>query len=93
MALMEFGRIGYEMGKRELCYCLNCNSNLVRPLDIEPVNGNDDIWDVKLDCPNCPWTEEGEFPIHQVEILIDEIDRSIDTMLGSEIALNSRVVL
>jgi hypothetical protein len=62
--------------------CPDCGSDLVYPTDWhEALSGN---WELELRCPECEWSDRGEYDQHTVErydgALNDATDQLIDSL-------------
>ena len=64
---------------RELHECPCCDRDLVYPVEWEEVSPTH--WEVLLRCPNCEWSEVGNFD----QPTVDRFDEQLD--IGSEILL------
>ena len=60
----------------ELHVCPECDRDLVYPVDWEEASMTH--WEVVLRCPNCEWTEVGQFD----QTTVDRFDEELD--LGTE---------
>lgn len=58
---------------RSLHHCPNCSSDLVQPVEWEPVS--DDAWAVLLRCPECEVFQAGVFSQAEVDTYDEELDR------------------
>ncbi|HSW85759.1 MAG TPA: hypothetical protein VLF79_04095 [Candidatus Saccharimonadales bacterium] len=81
MAILEFGRVGYQESQRELNFCLNCNSDLNVPVKIDNVSNNN--FHVQLRCLDCGADEVGEFTADEVFHLADTLEKSTDTIFSN----------
>ena len=63
---------------QELHVCLDCNSELVYPVEWE--EAGPDNWSVLLHCPNCDVCREGVFCQDTVERFDEELDRGADAL-------------
>ena len=66
-------------GPRELHRCRACGSELVFPLDWSEASATH--WRVTLRCPECEWTETGEFGQEAVERLDEVLDRGTEALV------------
>jgi hypothetical protein len=64
----------------DLQMCPECDRNLVYPVEWE--EASETHWEVLLRCPNCEWTEVGQFD----HATVDQFDEQLD--LGTEVVLN-----
>ena len=64
----------------ELHLCLECESELVYPVEWEESGPED--WSVLLHCPNCDLYREGVFNQETVEAFDEELDRAADLLAG-----------
>jgi hypothetical protein len=60
--------------------CFHCGSELVHPLDWTDEGGEG--WRLLLRCPECEATREGVFTKDEIDILEDELDRGIGSLLS-----------
>jgi len=65
---------------RALHVCLECDSELVYPVDWE--EAGPDNWSVLLHCPNCEVNRKGVFTQETVEAFDEELDRGADLLAG-----------
>lgn len=65
---------------RELHICPGCESELVQPVSWSETP--DMHWELLLDCPNCGWSEQGNFSRTQVEALEDRLDEGLSEMIA-----------
>jgi hypothetical protein len=63
---------------QELHVCLDCDSNLVHPVEWEEAGPEN--WRVLLECPNCAVLREGVFTQETVETFDEELDRGADAL-------------
>lgn len=56
-----------------LHHCPQCASELVYPTAWE--EAGEDLWSLKLRCPNCEWRSQGSYDRATVERLDEELDR------------------
>jgi hypothetical protein len=63
----------------DLHICPECDRDLVYPVEWE--ESSDTHWEVLLRCPNCEWTEVGQFD----QATVDRFDEQLD--IGTEIVL------
>lgn len=64
----------------ELHVCFHCGSELVHPLDwTDEADGG---WRLLLRCPECEATREGVFTQEEIDLLEDELDRGIGSLLS-----------
>jgi hypothetical protein len=63
----------------DLHICPECDRDLVYPVEWE--ESSDTHWEVLLRCPNCEWTEVGQFD----QATVDRFDEQLD--VGTEIVL------
>ena len=64
---------------RELHLCPSCESPLVQPVAWS--EAGDERWDLTLECPNCCWTETGNYNRREVEMLEDHLDEGLGEMI------------
>lgn len=62
----------------ELHVCGTCDSQLVQPVEWQPVGRTH--WQVTLECPNCHWSGTGVFDQHTVDHYDAELDRGSQAM-------------
>lgn len=60
--------------------CFHCGSELVHPLDW--TDEGDGHWRLLLRCPECEATREGVFAKDEVELMEEELDRGIGSLLS-----------
>jgi hypothetical protein len=60
--------------------CCDCGSELVQP--VEWAEAPEDRWELKLECPNCRWTQDGVYDRDQVDRLEEKLDDGLADMLG-----------
>ena len=65
-------------GERQLHVCINCDSQLVYPVQWEEADQK--TWHVTLRCPDCEWTEAGVFPQDQCDRFDDELEAGTDAL-------------
>ena len=65
-------------GERELHVCVNCDSQLVYPVQWEEADQKS--WHVTLRCPECEWTEADVFPQDQCDRFDDELEAGTDAL-------------
>lgn len=65
-----------------LCRMPDCRSELVYPLDWEPMDTSPASWRMLLRCPNCEDRYEDVFSKNEVEHLDDAMTRGDATLLG-----------
>jgi hypothetical protein len=70
---------GHEADTRELHVCPSCQSQLVQPVAWSEAAG--ERWDLTLECPNCCWTQTGNYARHEVELLEDQLDQGLGEMI------------
>jgi hypothetical protein len=63
------------VGTRELHICPSCDSPLVQPVSWS--EAADERWDLTLECPNCAWSETGNYGRLEVELLEDQLDQGL----------------
>jgi len=63
---------------QDLHVCLDCDSQLVHPVEWEEAGPDD--WRVLLQCPNCSVLREGIFTQDTVETFDEELDRGADAL-------------
>ena len=63
---------------RELHVCVNCDSELVYPVQWE--EAGPDSWHILLRCPDCEWNESGVFPQSQCDRFDDELEAGTETL-------------
>ena len=64
--------------ERELHVCINCDSNLVYPVQWE--EAGERSWHVTLRCPECEWTEADVFTQDQCDRFDDELEAGTDAL-------------
>ena len=64
---------------RDLHVCPDCESTMVHPVEWE--EAADEQWKLRLRCPECEWSAEGEFGADAVEQLDSHLDRGIRVMV------------
>lgn len=64
----------------DLHVCFHCGSELVHPLDWS--DEAEGAWRLLLRCPECEATREGVFTQEEVDLLEDELDRGIGSLLS-----------
>lgn len=64
---------------RRLHICMHCGSDLVQPTEWQ--EGADCRWQLTLECPNCNHVETGLFDRVEVEMLEEELDNGIASMI------------
>lgn len=69
-----------ETQDRDLCVCVDCQSDLVEPTEWEAAASK--RWRVALRCPNCWWTGEGVFS----QECVDRFDERLDAGTASLVA-------
>jgi hypothetical protein len=67
-----------RVGKRDLHVCVDCDSNLVYPVQWE--EADESHWHITLRCPNCESSEEGVFGQDQCDGFDDELERGTDAL-------------
>ena len=65
-------------GERQLHVCINCDSQLVYPVQWEEADQK--TWHVTLRCPDCEWTEAGVFPQDQCDRFDDQLEAGTDAL-------------
>jgi hypothetical protein len=65
-------------GERQLHVCVNCDSQLVYPVQWEEADQK--TWHVTLRCPECEWTEAGVFPQDQCDRFDDQLEAGTDAL-------------
>lgn len=65
-------------GERQLHICVNCDSQLVYPVQWEEADQK--TWHVTLRCPDCEWTEAGVFPQDQCDRFDDQLEAGTDAL-------------
>lgn len=60
--------------------CPQCHSELVRPVDWH--EAPDNRWELRIECPNCWWSEEGIYDRSQVDKLEEKLDDALAEMLA-----------
>jgi len=65
---------------QELHVCLDCESELVYPVEWEESGAEN--WTVVLHCPNCDVYRDGVFTQDAVEAFDEELDRGADLLAG-----------
>lgn len=63
-----------------LYVCFHCGSELVHPLDWTDEGGA--TWRLLLRCPECEATREGVFTSAEIDVLEEELDRGIASLLA-----------
>jgi len=63
---------------RELHACVNCDSQLVYPVQWEEAGQKS--WHVTLRCPECEWTEGGVFTQDQCDRFDDQLESGTDAL-------------
>jgi hypothetical protein len=63
---------------RELHLCVNCESELVYPVQWE--EAGPDSWHILLRCPDCEWTESGIFAQAMCDRFDDELEAGTDAL-------------
>jgi hypothetical protein len=71
--------------QRLLHLCPSCDSNLVYPVHWSEATQTH--WEVTLRCPNCEYSEVGQFDQDTVEIFDEELDRGTDELVDDLKAL------
>jgi len=66
-------------GQTQLHHCPKCASDLVYPTAWE--QAGEELWSLKLRCPNCEWRSEGSYDRTTIERLDDELDRGTHAVL------------
>jgi hypothetical protein len=69
-----------QSGSLPLHVCFHCASELVYPLDWTEEGG--DTWRLLLRCPECEATREGVFTSAEIEVLEDQLDHGIASLLA-----------
>ena len=64
---------------RELHVCPECDRDLVYPVEWEETSPTH--WEVLLRCPNCEWSEVGDFDQATVDRFDEELDRGTEILL------------
>ena len=64
----------------ELHICGSCRSELVHPVDWEEAGAKH--WDVALRCPECGWERSGIFSQEAVDLLDEQLDLGMVTLVG-----------
>lgn len=65
-------------GERQLHVCVNCDSQLVYPVQWEEADRKS--WHVTLRCPECEWTEAGVFEQDQCDRFDDQLEAGTDAL-------------
>ena len=65
-------------GERQLHVCVNCDSQLVYPVQWEEADQKS--WNVTLRCPECEWTEAGVFPQDQCDRFDDQLEAGTEAL-------------
>ena len=60
--------------------CLNCNSDLVQPVDW--ADALNDRWELTLECPNCGCQRRGVYGREEVDQFEEKLDDGLVQMLG-----------
>jgi hypothetical protein len=63
---------------RELHLCVNCESELVYPVQWE--EAGPESWHILLRCPDCEWNESGIFPQTQCDRFDDELEAGTEAL-------------
>jgi hypothetical protein len=63
---------------RELHLCVNCDSELVYPVQWEEASR--ESWHILLRCPDCEWTEAGVFQQAQCDRFDDELEAGTEAL-------------
>jgi hypothetical protein len=63
---------------RELHVCVNCDSELVYPVQWEEASR--ESWSILLRCPDCEWVEEGVFAQGQCDRFDDELEAGTEAL-------------
>ena len=66
-------------GTAELHRCPRCASSLVYPTAWE--EAGEDVWTLRLRCPNCEWHGQGRYDRATVERLDEELDRGTHALV------------
>lgn len=64
--------------RRELHVCVNCDSQLVYPVQWE--EAGEHSWNVTLRCPECEWVESDVFTQEQCDRFDDELEAGTDAL-------------
>lgn len=64
---------------RQLHICPACASDLVQPHDWSELPGG--RWRMMLECPNCSWLEASVYTDVEVELLEEQLDAGVETMI------------
>ena len=64
---------------RDLHLCPCCDRDLVYPVEWEETSPTH--WEVLLRCPNCEWSEVGDFDQPTVDRFDEELDRGTEVLL------------
>ncbi len=64
---------------KELQVCPDCDRELVYPVEWSEVSSTH--WEVLLRCPNCEWSDIGEFDQPTVDRFDDELDRGTEALM------------
>jgi hypothetical protein len=64
--------------ERDLHICIDCDSNLVYPVQWE--EADESHWHITLRCPNCERAEDGVFGQEQCDGFDDELERGTDAL-------------
>ena len=70
-----------ETGAAELHRCPDCGSDLVHPLEWDPVDMCH--WRVALRCPECEWRSVGIYGKADLDHFDDVLDAGTDTMVAN----------
>ena len=83
--VVYFESLGGEVGEpsrralQDLHICPVCDRDLVYPVEWEETSPTH--WEVLLRCPNCEWSEVGDFDQPTVDRFDEELDRGTEILL------------
>jgi hypothetical protein len=63
----------------DLHVCPDCDKGLVYPVEWEEASATH--WEVELRCPNCEWSNVGEFDQDTVDRFDEELDRGTEALV------------
>jgi hypothetical protein len=65
--------------REDLSICPDCGRDLVYPVEWE--EASETHWEVLLRCPNCEWTETGQFDQATVDRFDEQLDVGVDLLM------------
>lgn len=77
--VVRFDGLADASAGEELHVCLDCESELVQPLEWRATE--DDRWDLTLHCPNCDWSRRGIYSHAQVDALEEQLDLGVESIV------------